>query len=301
MTLTSFADLEQIVDEKSSVVRVLVVAAEDTHTLEGVSEAYSRKIIEPILIGNGAKIREIIALNNLPLSKTEIIDTEDNVQSVKRAVSFIAEGYGDVLMKGNLQTADLLREVINKEYGLKTGEIMSHVGLFQIPTYHKLLVLTDGGMVIAPNIEQKRQILRNAIEVLARLGVANPKVAILCAAETENPKIQASVDAVLLKKEYMDGFFNDCIMEGPISFDLMFDYESARAKDYISTVAGDADILLMPDMTAGNLVAKSLIFAAKSMMAGLIIGAKCPIVLVSRGASPEEKYLSLVFAAAVAK
>lgn len=299
--LTSFSDLERIVREKSGVVRVLVAAAHDAHTLQGVNEACLKGMIEPVLIGNGAKIREIIDAGGLGIRGAEIIETADDVQSAKKAAQLIVSGYGNVLMKGKLQTADLLREVVNKELGLLTGEIMSHAGLFQIPGYHKLMILTDGGMVISPNAEQKRQILRNAVSVFAALGVTNPKAAVLCASEVENPKMQATVDAALLKKQNAEGIIRDCVVEGPISFDLMYDKESAKIKGYESPVAGDADILLMPDMTAGNLVAKTFMCAAKAMMAGLIVGAKVPIVLVSRGATAEEKYWSLVFAASLTR
>ncbi|MDR1574708.1 MAG: phosphate butyryltransferase [Treponema sp.] len=299
--LTSFSDLERIARKKGGVVRVLVAAAHDAHTLQGVNEACGKGMIEPVLIGNGAKIREIIDAGGLGISGAEIIETADDVQSAKKAAQLAASGYGNVLMKGRLQTADLLREVVNKELGLLTGEIMSHAGLFQIPGYHKLMILTDGGMVISPNAEQKRQILRNAVSVFAALGVTNPKAAVLCAAEVENPKIPATVDAALLKKQNAEGIIRDCVVEGPISFDLMYDKESAKIKGYESPVAGDADILLMPDMTAGNLVAKTFMCAAKAMMAGLVVGAKVPIVLVSRGAAAEEKYWSLVFAASLAQ
>jgi phosphate butyryltransferase len=297
----SFLDLERAVKNTGKKMRVLVAAAHDPHTLEGVSEACAGGIIEPVLIGNGEKIRGIITSGGLSLGGAEIIETADDTQSAKTAARLAAEGRGGVIMKGKLQTADLLREVVNKEYGLRTGNIMSHVGLFQIPGYHKLMILTDGGMVIAPGVEQKRQILDNAVQVLAALGVRNPRAAVLCAAEVENPKIPASVDAALLKKQNQEGLITGCIVEGPISFDLMFDRESAKIKGYESPVAGDADIMLMPDMTAGNIVAKALTLAAKALMAGLIVGAKAPIVLVSRGASAEEKYWSLVFAAAVAQ
>jgi phosphate butyryltransferase len=299
--LTSFSDLERIARGKSGVARVLVAAAHDEHTLQGLDEACGKGMIEPVLIGDGARIREIIDTEGLGLTGAEIIRTADDVQSAKKAAELIASGYGNVLMKGKLQTADLLREVVRRELGLLTGEIMSHIGLFQIPGYHKLMILTDGGMVISPGAEQKRQILNNAVRVFADLGVVNPKAAVLCAAEVENPKIQASVDAALLKKQNAEGIIRDCVVEGPISFDLMYDKESARIKGYESPVAGDADILLMPDMTAGNLVAKTFMCACRAMMAGLIAGAKVPVVLVSRGATAEEKYWSLVFAASLAR
>jgi phosphate butyryltransferase len=299
--LQTFEDLERVVRAKPEKMRVLVAAAHDLHTLEGVDDARSKGMIEPVLIGDGAQIRALIDEKNFALQDVEIVETDSDEGSAREAVARIAAGEGNVLMKGRLQTADLLREVVRKEHGLLTGEIMSHVGLFQIPGCHKLLALTDGGMVIAPTAEQKRQILDNAVRIMRSLGVQEPKVAVLCATETENPKMQASVDAALLKKQNKEGRIKGCLVEGPISFDLMYSKESAEIKGYDSPVCGDADILLMPDMTAGNIVAKTFMLAAKAPMAGLIVGAKVPIVLVSRGATAEEKYLSLVFAAAAAQ
>jgi len=298
--LNSFADLEKIVLKKPSKRRVVVAAAHDVHTLKGVDDAWTKGMIEPVLIGNGAKIREIIGTIGLSIRDAEIIEAADDIVCAKKAVQMIAAGEGDALMKGKLQTADLLREVVNKEYGLLTSEIMSHVGLFQVPTYHKLFILTDGGMVVAPDVKQKCKIIDNAVRMFARIGVENPKVAVLCATEVENPKMPASVDAAQLKRLNSEGFVKDCVVEGPISFDLMYDAASAKIKGFNSPVAGDADILLLPDMTAGNLVAKTFVLAAKGMMAGLIVGAKAPIVLVSRSATAEEKYCSLIFAAAAA-
>ncbi|MDR2156593.1 MAG: phosphate butyryltransferase [Clostridiales Family XIII bacterium] len=298
--LKTFEDMERIVKAKPNKIRVAVVAAHDPHTLEGVSAASAQGLTEPLLIGDADKIRRICEETGLPLADAEILDVADDAAGAKKAAALIAAGDAQVLMKGKLQTADLLREVVNRELGLLTGEIMSHVGLFQIPNYHKLMMITDGGMVISPDVEQKRQILDNATAVMRKLGVEKPKVAVLCATEVENPKMQASVDAAELKRRNRDGRIAGCVVEGPISFDLMYDRESAAIKGYDSPVSGETDICLLPDMTAGNLVAKTFYVAAGAMMAGLIVGAKAPIVLVSRGATAEEKYWSLVFAAAVA-
>jgi phosphate butyryltransferase len=295
----TFDDLEKIALGRAKKSRVLVAAAHDLHTLEGIRDASAKGIVDPILIGDAARIREIISENGLALDHAAIIDAKDDSACARIAARMVSNGAGDVIMKGKLQTPDLLREIVNKAYGLMQGEIMSHVGLFSVPAYHKLFALTDGGMVIAPDAEEKRKILANAVQTLALIGMTNPKVAALCATETLNPKMAASVDAALLKQQNQEGVIADCVVEGPISFDLAFDAKSARTKGFESPVAGDADILLVPDMTAGNLVAKTFMFAAKGMMAGLIVGAKIPIVLVSRGATAEEKYWSLVFAAAV--
>lgn len=299
--IKSYDDLIEQVKNNPGKKRVVVAAAADLHTLEGVSSACDRGIIDATLVGDKKKILDIISDEKLKLGNAEIIDEADNEKAAKKSVELIRNGKGDFLMKGKLQTAELMREVVNKDCGLKTDHIMSHVGLFQIPAYHKLLVITDGGMIISPDVNQKKQIIDNAVDVLKQIGIPLPKVAVLCATEVENPKMPASVDAAELKRLNEEGKIKDCIVEGPISFDLMFDKESAKTKGYNSPVTGETDICLMPDMTAGNLVAKAMMCMASAKMAGIIVGASVPIVLVSRGATSEEKYLSLVMAAAVAK
>ena len=296
--IRTYEELIEIVKAKKSKKRVVVAAAADLHTLEGINTAYNNGVIEATLVGDKEKIRGIIASEGFQLEGAEIIDEPDDAEAAKKSVEMIRQGEGDILMKGKLQTAMLMKAVVNKDTGLQKGGIISHVGLFQIPNYHKLMVITDGGVMVAPDAEQKKLIVENAVGVLSRLGYNEPKVAVLCAVETENPKMQATVDAALLKKWNLEGNLTGCVVEGPISFDLMYDTESARTKGYESPVSGDADICLMPDITAGNLVAKALMCAAGARMAGLITGAAAPIVLVSRGASSEEKYLSLIFAAA---
>jgi phosphate butyryltransferase len=298
--LKSFKDLEKIVSSKSTKMKVVVAAAHDLHTLQGINEAYEKGMIEPILVGDVAKIKEIIKNENFAINNAEIISTSSDEESAKTSARLIVEGKGNVIMKGKLQTADLLREIVNKENNLRVGEVMSHVGLFQVSSYHKLFVITDGGMLPLPSLEQKKGLIDNAVNVLRSLGVDKPKVACLAAAEVVNAKIPVSVDAGELKKQYEAGEIKNCIVEGPISMDLSLDKEAVEVKGYESPVAADADVLLAPDMTSGNLFAKAFMLAGDAMMAGLIVGAKAPIVLVSRGASAEEKYWSLVFAAAVA-
>lgn len=296
----SYEELARLVKEGKKKRRIAVAAAHDSHTLEGVSEACRQGFIHPILIGDEKAIRRLIEAERLCLDEAEIIHEPDNIKAAKAAVAQIREGKADILMKGMLQTSELMREVVSSESGIKGGGVLSHVGLFSIPAYHKMILLTDGGMLIAPDAEQKRQLAENAVDVMKSLGCSCPKIAVLCATEAVNPKMPASVDAAMLKRWNEEGVLKDCIVEGPISFDLMFSSEAAKVKRYESPVAGDADIWLMPDMTAGNLVAKALMCAAGAKMAGLIVGAKAPIVLVSRGATSEEKYDSLVFAAAIA-
>lgn len=297
--IRSFDELKRSVKGSGARKRAAVAAAHDEHTLQALSAAYTDGITEPILIGEAEKIKEIIARLNLPFFNAPIISAGDDAASAREAVALIREREADFIMKGKLQTADLLKEVVNKERGLSEGGIMSHVGLFEIPGFHKLVAITDGGMVLYPTLEQKTHILENALRTLSRLGYDCPKAAALCATEVVNPKMQESVDAAELKKMSEDGRLQDCIVEGPISYDLMISCESAEIKGYHSPVTGDADIWLMPNMTCGNILAKALMYSAGAKMAGIIVGAKAPIVLVSRGATAEEKYLSLLLSAAV--
>lgn len=298
--MKNFEEMIAIVNGAPEKKTVVVAAADDEHTLEGIHSTMKVGLIKAVLIGNSNKINEIINKHGYEID-APIIDVENEQKGAEKAVSMIREGKGDFLMKGRLQTATLLKEVVNKETGLNLGGVMSHIGLFEIPNHHKLVAITDGGMVLAPDLDQKKAILKNAVRALRGIGVDTPKVAVMAGAEIVNPKAQESVDAESLKKMYLGGEIKDCIVEGPISYDLAMSKEAAEIKGYASLVAGDADVMLMPNMAAGNLVAKSLTVSGNAKMAGVIMGAKVPIVLVSRSASSEEKFLSLLFAAAVSR
>ncbi|MBR0598614.1 phosphate butyryltransferase [Clostridiales bacterium BAD-6] len=298
--MKNFEELIQFVQKNPQKKKVAVAAAHDEHTLEGIHRAYENGIAVPILIGDQAKIESIMKKEGFSFPEAEVVNIGDDAAAARRAVRMVREGEADFLMKGKLQTADLLKEVVNKERGLQKGGLMSHFGIFEVPGYHKLLVLTDGGMLPYPDTGEKAQILMNAVKVLNGLGYENPKVAVLAAAELVNPKMQESVDGDLLKTMNREGKLPGCIVEGPISYDLAMSPEAAEIKGYSSPVTGDTDILLMPNMTSGNLLAKAFQFTAGAKMAGMIAGAGAPIVLVSRGATAEEKYLSLVLSAASA-
>lgn len=298
--MKNFDDLIALMNGNAEKKTVVVAGADDEHTLEGIHTTMKAGLIKAVLIGNRDKINMIIK-NKCFQIDAPIINAEDEHQAAEIAVSLIREGKADFLMKGKLQTATLLKEVVNKETGINQGKVMSHVGLFEIPTYHKLIVITDGGMILNPDLAQKKAILENAVEALRCLGIVSPKVAVMAGAEVVNPKAPESVEALKLMELCETGEIKDCYVEGPISYDLAMSKEAAIIKGYDSIVAGDADILLMPSMTAGNMVSKSLTISGNSKMAGIIMGAKVPIVLTSRSASSEEKYLSLMFAAAVTR
>lgn len=280
---------------------VAVVAAQDEHTLEAVFRAKNDNIVEPILIGNKSKIKELVDKLEESIDDSSVIDAEDDVASATKAVELIHENKANFIMKGKLQTADLLKAVVNKEKGLRTGSVMSVFAIHEIPTYHKLLAIADGGMMMYPSLDEKKQIIENSVNTFISMGYEKPKVAVLAAVETVNPKMPEAVDADLLKKMNLAGEIKNCIIEGPISYDLAMHKESAEIKGYESTVTEDADILIVPNISAGNILSKSLIYSAGAKMAGFVVGAKVPIVLTSRGASAEEKYLSLVISAAAAK
>jgi phosphate butyryltransferase len=298
--MRTFEDMTNLMKGASEKKTVVVAAADDDHTLEGIHSTMKAGLINAVLIGKRDKINEIIKSQGYEID-APIVDADDEQEAAEKAVFLIREGKGDFLMKGKLQTATLLKEVVNKETGLNLGGVMSHVGLFELPTYHKLVAITDGGMLLNPDLAQKKSILENAVRALKGVGIDTPKVAVMAGAEVVNPKAIESVDADALKKMYLAGEIKDCIVEGPISYDLAMSRTAAEIKGYESPVAGDTDIMLMPSMAAGNLVAKALTVSGNAKMAGIIMGAKVPIVLVSRSASSEEKFLSLLFAAAVSR
>ncbi|MBE5035327.1 bifunctional enoyl-CoA hydratase/phosphate acetyltransferase [Gallibacter intestinalis] len=293
MILKDFKQLRQLVESVDKRT-VAVVAAHDAHTLEAVLKTKDEGILDHILIG---KKDEIIKIGNelgYDVSPDVIIDSDTDEDAVAKGLDLIKTGGADFLQKGILQTSTLLKGVVNKENGIKARDTLSNVALLDIPAYHKVVGLTDGGMVMYPTLEQKKDIIDNAVEVYKALGYDNPKVAVLCAVETLNPKMPETVDAAELKKMNQEGIIKGCVVEGPISFDLAVDPEAAKIKGYESPVAGDADIIIMPDISAGNLTSKALTVLGGAMMAGIVMGAKCPIALNSRSAAFEEKYYSLL-------
>ena len=296
MNLTNFEQLVIQLKGRRSPKRVAVVAADDKHTLEAVLMAYKDRIVIPILIGDGIVIKSY--LGELGFSATEvcIIEAASHEDAAQRAVDMINAGAADFIMKGRLETATLMRIIVNKENKLRTGRIMSHIAFLEIPTYHKILAVSDIALNTYPSLDQKKQIIENAVATLERMGIEKPKVAIMAAAEEVNPKLTESVEANELKMMNLSGEIAKCIIEGPISYDLAIDKESADTKGYISPVAGDADLMLVPNITAGNLMLKALVFSGGAKSAGFVVGAKVPVVLTSRSSTTEDKFLSIVLA-----
>ncbi|MDK2866849.1 MAG: phosphate butyryltransferase [Clostridiales bacterium] len=297
MVFKNFDELIAKVQNLDTVKRVVVAAAQDEHTLEAVFKAVGDKLVTPVLVGNREKIGAILEKLGVALPDDAIIDAATDAESAALAVQMIREGKADFIMKGKINTADLLKAVVDKEKGLRTGSVMSVVALHEVPGYHKLLCVTDGGMMMYPNLDEKRQILENAVKTFRDMGYEKPKVAVLAAVEAVNPKMPETVEADALKQMNLNGEIENCIIEGPISYDLTMSRESAAIKGFESEICGDPDILIVPNITVGNILSKALIYSAGAKMAGFIVGAKVPIVLTSRGATTEEKYLSLVLSA----
>ena len=266
-----------------------VAAAEDKEVLKAVKDAVEKQIIEPILVGDCDKIKLISEKINFDLTGIEILNSNNIEESAKIAVELVATKNADFVMKGILDTSILLKSVLNKEYGLRTESLLSHVVAYQMENYHKLLLITDGGMNISPNYEQKEMILKNAIQAAKALGIDTIKVACLAAKEKVNPKMQATVDGHLLQEASINGKFGrNVIVEGPLSFDIALSKEAS-------------DILLVPNIEVGNGIGKSFTYMANAKSAGVIMGAKAPIVLVSRSDSAESKLYSIAYGALIAK
>ena len=298
--IQSFSQLKQLLQNVPPSTAV-VASAHDEHALQAVFSAQDDGFITPILVGHRGEILELAQKLDHPLTPdTKIIHAEDEFACATRAVDLIRSGQGQMLIKGMLQTGTLLKAVVNKDSGIRASEVMSHVAILDVPTYHKLLFITDGGMVIYPDLPQKRAILKNALDFCRFLGYEAPKAAALCAVESVNPHMQETLDAAALKHEAQGGAFGACFVEGPISLDLATNKQAAAVKGYRSSVAGDADILLAPSITAGNILGKALYGLAGGEMAGVVLGATVPITVNSRGATPAEKYDSILICAAMA-
>ena len=280
-----------------------VACANDDHTLEAVVNARREGIVEPILVGDKKIITEILAELKEEIPEENIIDVpaDDLQKACETAVKLVSEGKADFLMKGKVDTKIILKEVVNKEYGLGQGRLMSHFTMFEVPTYHKVILPVDGGMVTYPDLQQKKEIIQNTVDTLVAMGYDCPKVGVLACVEKVNPKMPESVDAAELQAMNERGEITNCIVEGPIQYDCVMRKDLADFKGLDSKIAGDPDVLVAPNIHAGNIMGKMYAISCGAKMAGFIVGAKCPIVMVSRGSTAEEKYLSIVVSAAAVK
>ncbi|KDR94462.1 phosphate butyryltransferase [Peptoclostridium litorale DSM 5388] len=272
---------------------ISVACAQDKEVLIAVENARKEGIANAILVGDAQKIEEIAKAEGIDLSNYEIVDEKDLAAASLKAVEFVSSGKAHVVMKGLVDTSIILKAVLNKEVGLRTGNVLSHVALFAIPGYDRMFFVTDAAMNIAPDVKTKKQIIENAVSVAHSIGVNEPKVAVICAKEKVNDKMPATVEAKELEDMYKAGEFEGCMVGGPFALDNAVSEEAAKHKGMDHPMAGKADILLVPDIEAGNVLYKSMVFFARSENAGLIVGAKAPVVLTSRADSDVTKLNSI--------
>lgn len=282
--------------KNTEIKKIAVAAAQDDDVLKAIKSAVEENICIPILVGDKEKITEISKEINFNIENIQIIDEKDLQQAANTAVSLVSSGHAHIVMKGLIDTSIILKAVLNKEIGLRSGNILSHAAVFELDKYHKLLIITDAAMNIAPDAEDKKQIIENTLSLCNSLNIDKPKVAVICAKEKVSDKMPATVDAQALVQMNKDGILKNCIVEGPFGLDNAISKEAAAIKGVKGEVAGDADILLMPNIEAGNVMYKALTYFSNSKNAGIILGAKAPIVLTSRADSDETKLNSIALA-----
>lgn len=293
--IKNFEQLKEMLKAMPVKRKVAVVPAQDEHTLEAISHAYRDGMVEPVLIGDEPKIREILAQIGTDADKMTIIHVEDPTEAIQKAADMARDGEVDCIMKGKTETGALMKVLVNRERGIRKNDTMSLLAFMESPNYHKVFAITDVGLLTYPSKDQKKAAIQNAVEAFHALGVEQPKVAILAAVEKVNPKMKETVEAAEIKEEGVEG----CIIEGPISYDLAMDPASAPIKGYVSPVAGDADLLVVPDIVSGNIAAKTITVIGGGRTGGVVLGAKVPVLLVSRAASADDKYMSIVITALV--
>jgi len=260
--------------------------------LAGALEAAAKELIVPILVGPIAKITEVAKQAGIDLGRVQIVDVPHSHASATTAVALVREGRAELLMKGSLHSDELLAAIVDKDSGLRTGRRISHVFIMDVPTYHKVLMVTDGAINIAPTLEEKADICRNAMDLAHAMGIERPKIAVLAAVETVSSKMPASIDAACLCKMAERGQITGGLFDGPLAFDNAISKEAAKIKGITSEVAGDPDILLAPDLESANILAKQLSFLANADSAGLVLGARVPVILTSRADSVRSRIAS---------
>ncbi len=281
--------------------KIVVSGAESEEVLKSAEEALKEDIAEPILIGNREKIYEIAKKCNVGLGPFSIIDAPSESEAAKKAVELVAKGHAEIVVKGIVKTPTLLKAVLNKEYGLRTDRLLTHVFLIEIEGFDRLLIITDAGIVISPTFEEKIDIVQNAIDFALAIGIEEPKVALLGAIELVNPKMPESIEAAAISKMAERGQIKGGIVDGPLALDNAISEESARIKGVRSPIAGKANVLVVPDIKSGNIFGKSLMYFSKIKSAGLVVGAKAPVVLTSRSDSAENRLNSIAIGVLMAE
>lgn len=277
-------------------IKAIVAGANDSHILEAVKNSYEKKIINPVLIGNVDEIKKVAESINFDITKFEIIEANDEIDIATKSVKEVGKYEKSILIKGLINTGTILKFVLNKEFGLNKGNILSHVGIMEIPDNNKLILLSDAALNINPDLDQKIAIINNAIEVAHSIDIDIPKVALIAPNEKVSMKIQSTVDAAIISKMADRGIFKNCIIDGPLALDIAISKEALKIKKIKSPVDGEADILIVPNIDAGNVLYKSLIYYAKAQTAGIIVGALKPVVVTSRADSAQSKMYSIALA-----
>lgn len=292
---TTFRDLIAEV-RKYPKMRLCVAAAADEMVLLAVKDAINAGFVEPILVGDMERIWRISLKISFYPRGVKIINESNPVEAARTAVGLVGSGEADVLMKGMVNSSDFLRAVLQSHHGLVKGNILSHLGIFEIPGFNRLIYMTDGGLNISPELDQKKKIVASAVDFLRTIGIDQPRVAVITGESIRGGKMQSAVDAGILKDLASEGFFGRCHLEGPVDLGPALDIEEAEAQGMESPVAGKTDLLVVPSIEVGNIMGKTIIHFAGGKMSGLVIGASRPIVLTSRAETPFGKLSSVAFA-----
>ncbi|HEY8909654.1 MAG TPA: bifunctional enoyl-CoA hydratase/phosphate acetyltransferase [Desulfosporosinus sp.] len=294
-----FSGFEALLDKAKSLGRatVAVAAAADKEVLEAIKLAGKEGLITPILVGDKEQIKRLAHEIGLCLEGAELIDEPSPVAATHKAIDVVVDGQAQFLMKGLINSSDFLRAVLRPERGLRSGRLLSHFSAFEVPGFSRLLFVTDGGMNIAPDLAQKKEILQNSLIYLKGIGMNSVNVIVLAANEVVNPKIPATMDAQALSKMSEAGEFPGAIVEGPLALDGALSAVALKHKGISSLINGDVDVLLVPTIEVGNVLGKSMVYFAGATMAGIVLGAQVPIVLTSRNDTPRSKFMALTMAA----
>lgn len=299
--IKNFREMMSAVKTDHRKIKLIVAAAQDDYVLEAVYSAFREGIADAILVGNGKEILRIENQCQIPVDTFQIVDVQsDLTKQCAKAVELVVKGEGQTIMKGIVETSIFLKEVLAQKASLLKGKLMNFVSVFEIPKYHKLLLMSDPGMIISPTLEQKQQIILNSLPIMKALKIAEPKIGIICAKEKVDPRMPATEDAEELLRRNQEGIIKDCIISGPVSLDIAIDKEAAKHKGFVNPVAGDADLLVMPSIEAGNIFYKTLMRLGNAQVASVIAGASMPLVVSSRADKAEAKIYSIALAALLA-
>ena len=279
--------------------KLVVAVATDEDVLKAVNEAVQKRLVVPVLVGDKGEIEKIAKAAGIQINGLEIIHEPDKNAACILSVKLIREGKGDILMKGHVSTSQLVKAILDKELGLLQGGLLSHVAFFQSPYYSKIICITDAGLNIAPDFNEKVAIVKNAVATCHKLGIVNPLVAILAPVETVNPKLEATVHAAMLTMMQKRNQITGCVIDGPLALDNAVSIEAAKHKGLVSDVAGNSDVLVTPDLNAGNMLYKSLNFLGGAVCAAVVSGASVPVVLTSRADEDRSKFLSIALAVVI--